>query len=54
MRNDFEKRGEFSGRPRGNAGRNGENGARGYQNGGRVTRQAAKAATKDGVTGQAE
>lgn len=44
-RNEFEKRGEFSGRPRGgnNAGRsNGETVPRSYQNGGKVTRQPVK------------
>ncbi|KAJ7943335.1 Ras GTPase-activating protein-binding protein 2-like [Quillaja saponaria] len=42
-RNDFEKRGEFSGRSRVNAGRNGENLPRAYQNGGRVSSEAVKA-----------
>ncbi|KAK7362448.1 hypothetical protein VNO77_04562 [Canavalia gladiata] len=44
-RNDFEKRNELSGRPRGgnNAGRsNGETMARNFQNGGKVTRQPVK------------
>ncbi|KAL2344633.1 hypothetical protein Fmac_005918 [Flemingia macrophylla] len=45
-RNDFEKRGEFSGRPRGGnngVGRsNGEAVARSYQNGGKVARQPVK------------
>ncbi|XP_004505358.1 nuclear transport factor 2 isoform X2 [Cicer arietinum] len=48
-RNDFEKRGEFSGRPRGgnnngnNNGRsNGDAAPRSYQNGGKVTRQPVK------------
>lgn len=42
MRNDVEKRGEFSGRSRGNAGHNGETLPRAYQNGGRVARQEVK------------
>ncbi|KAF7827970.1 ras GTPase-activating protein-binding protein 2-like [Senna tora] len=42
VRNDGEKRGEFSGRPRGNGGRNGESFGRAYQNGGRVARQEVK------------
>ncbi|XP_061360343.1 nuclear transport factor 2-like [Gastrolobium bilobum] len=45
-RNDFEKRSDFSGRPRGgnNTGRtsNGETMPRSYQNGGKVTRQPVK------------
>ncbi|TKY58943.1 putative G3BP protein [Spatholobus suberectus] len=44
-RNDFEKRSEFSGRPRGgnNGGRsNGDAAPRSYQNGGKVTRQPVK------------
>lgn len=44
-RNDFEKRGEFSGRPRGgnNGGRsNGDAVPRNYQNGGKVARQPVK------------
>ncbi|XP_027346292.1 ras GTPase-activating protein-binding protein 1-like isoform X3 [Abrus precatorius] len=44
-RNDFEKRSEFSGRPRGgnNAGRsNGETMPRSFQNGGKVARQPVK------------